>query len=196
MSLHFFKASLLARSSNYGVFASRRVYQALRLGQRTDALVRYESHDAITSPQVLSHADLRARADEILETKYPKYRTMGWSGCLKIRSVLEAWIKAGEPPISEYRLTFGKHRGKQLDEVPDAYIVKYLIPRHLPREGDASTECPFVGDAVADFMKRHPDVQSQAGRSKTKPLKEGTLKQPEAKKRGRPAKANAGNGGS
>ena len=175
MSRHLFDTSRLAPSSNYGAFAARGVYQLLGVGQRIDALTRYKSHDTTTSPQVLSPANIRARVDEVIGTKYPKWRGVDWSGCWKFRRALGEWIKAGEPPISEYRLTFDKHRGKHLDEVPDTYIAKYLIPQHLSRNGDASSNSPFVEDAVADFMKRHPNVQSQAERSKTKRLEEGTL---------------------
>jgi hypothetical protein len=57
--------------------------------------------------------------DEILVTKPSHPHPLSFESERKYREVLTAWIKAGEPPISEYRLTFGKHRGKRLDEVPD-----------------------------------------------------------------------------
>lgn len=78
---------------------------------------------------------------------------------------LRGWKKPLPPQsseISEYRLTFGKHRGKKLEEVPLSYLVKYLIPRR-PLE----FECPIVGDAIEDYMKRNPSVKSQAGNKKT-----------------------------
>lgn len=83
--------------------------------------------------------------------------------------------------VSSY---IGKHKGKRLDEVPDTYLVKYLIPQK-GATGRLGGQCPRVVDAVEDFMKRHPDVESQAGEAKTKPLKEGMLKQPAMKKRRR-----------
>jgi hypothetical protein len=68
----------------------------------------------------------------------------------------------------------------------DTYVVKYLITRKL----DIKWDCQHVQEAIEDFMKRHPDVKSQAGMAKTKPLKEGILKQSEPKKRGRAAADN------
>jgi len=85
---------------------------------------------------------------------------------------LEKWNALGPPPISEYRLTFGKHRGKRLDEVPDSYLVRYLIPR---RNEKLRADCPIIYDALEDFMKMHPDVKGQGGRGKAKPLKEGIM---------------------
>jgi hypothetical protein len=97
-------------------------------------------------------------------------------------SILENWYASGPPPLSEYRLTFGKHRGKKIDQVPDTYLVKYLIARH----GNLR-ECPMIHEAVEDFMKRHPDVKSQAGRGKTR-LREGGIPTPIRKPIGRPRK--------
>jgi hypothetical protein len=82
---------------------------------------------------------------------------------------LERWKALGPPPLSEYRLTFGKHKGQLLDDVPLTYMVKYLIPRCR----DRTLDCPIVGEAVGDYMKRHPEMKSQAGMQKTKPI-EGT----------------------
>jgi hypothetical protein len=78
---------------------------------------------------------------------------------------LEMWKALGPPPLSEYRLTFGKHRGKLLEEVPDSYMVKYLMLK------GGRLECPIVEEAVEDYMKRHPEIKSQAGREKTRPIK-------------------------
>ncbi|KAJ4298014.1 hypothetical protein N0V90_005913 [Kalmusia sp. IMI 367209] len=83
--------------------------------------------------------------------------------------VLRDWEKLGPPPLSEYRLTFGKHRGKKVDEVPHTYLVKYLIPQS--HAGLMGTNCPIVVDAVKDYMKRHPEVHSQAGPMKTRAIK-------------------------
>jgi hypothetical protein len=78
---------------------------------------------------------------------------------------LQMWKALGPPPLSEYRLTFGKHRGKLLEEVPDSYMVKYLMLK------GGRLECPIVEEAVEDYMKRHPEIKSQAGREKTRPIK-------------------------
>jgi hypothetical protein len=96
-------------------------------------------------------------------------------------NILEKWYAAGPPPLSEYKLTFGKHKGKRLDQVPDTYLVKYLIPRR--HEG----HCPIVSEAVEDYLKRNPDVRSQAGPGKTK-VREGGIAAPVVKRRGRPLK--------
>jgi hypothetical protein len=45
---------------------------------------------------------------------------------------MEDWYARGPPPLSEYSLTFGRHKGKRLDEVPDSYLVKHHI---LQRNG-------------------------------------------------------------
>lgn len=96
----------------------------------------------------------------------------------KMRKKLIVWIESGPPPFSTYRLTFGKHKGKLLDEIPDSYMVKYLIPT----KGHGG-DCPIVGMAVDDFLERHPNVKSQAGRAKTKPLEEGIMKPHTPKKK-------------
>jgi hypothetical protein len=108
-----------------------------------------------------------------------------YNNSANLRSKLISWIESGPPPLSEYKLTFGKHRGKLLEEVPASYLVKYLIPT----KGYCG-DCPIVGLAVDDFLKRHPNVKSQAGRAKTKPLEEGILTDqvPVKRKRGRPKK--------
>ena len=77
----------------------------------------------------------------------------------------EKWESLGPPPLSEYRLTFGKHKGKKLDEVPRVYLVKYLIPRRRFGEG---APCPIVGEAIEDFMRRFPEVHSEAGPMKAR----------------------------
>ena len=78
-----------------------------------------------------------------------------------------AWEKLGPPPLSEYRLTFGKHCGKRLDEVPEVYLVKYLIPRR-GETGGLGNECPIVVDAVEDYMRRYPGVKGKGCRTKGK----------------------------
>jgi hypothetical protein len=91
--------------------------------------------------------------------------------------ILRRWEADGPPPMSEYKLTFGKHRGKRLEEVPDSYLVKYLIPRS-DRSGLLGAECPLVVEAIKDFRKRHPDIKSQAGKEKTKPLSTTVMHRP------------------
>ncbi|KAH7066624.1 hypothetical protein BKA63DRAFT_124132 [Paraphoma chrysanthemicola] len=103
----------------------------------------------------------------------------------KSRRTIRDWYALGPPPLSEYRLTFGKHRGKLLEEVPDVYLVKYLVPRR--KDQSLGSECPIVLDAIKDFLKRHPGIKSQAGPKKAKPLKGEVAQAPEARKRrGRP----------
>jgi hypothetical protein len=77
------------------------------------------------------------------------------------------------PPPSEYRVKRGTHKGTKIDELPASYIVKYLIPQRELFKGD---HCTMLSEAVQDFMKRHPEVKSQAGPKKTKKLEEGILK--------------------
>jgi|TARA_R110002003_G_scaffold244_1_gene17401 uncharacterized protein (DUF3820 family) len=111
-----------------------------------------------------------------------------WSRDWRKRGKLREWYTLGPPPLSEYKLTFGKHKGKRLEEVPDVYLVKYLVPRR--KDGVLGLECPIVQDAIEDFLKRHPYVKSQAGPRKTTPLKEGVAKDPEVKRKpGRPPKS-------
>jgi hypothetical protein len=135
-----------------------------------------------TAPATSNETAIPAKHKELLEA--------AGFGRLSIDEIhkqknLQEWYRLGPPPLSEYRLMFGKHRGKLLEEVPDSYLVKYLVPRR--NNCVPLGNCLIVKDAVEDFLKRHPEVKSQAGRGKTKPLEEGILK-PRAKKRGRPAK--------
>jgi hypothetical protein len=101
---------------------------------------------------------------------------------------MDEWVAANRPPAwSEYKLTFGKHKGKKLEEVPFTYLVKYLIPRKT-----GHYECAFLGDAIDDFLKRHPHIKSQAGSAKTK-SPEGWAgdKKGSVRKRGRPSSKTA-----
>jgi hypothetical protein len=126
---------------------------------------------------------LRDHVEELMKKHNTDPFVLSWDTSHKYRTVYRNWIQAGELPLSEYRLTFGKHKGKRLDEIPDTYLVKYLIPQG-GATGLIRGECPRVVAAVEDFLKRHPEVKSQAGNAKTKPLKEGILKQAVLKKRG------------
>lgn len=126
------------------------------------------------SPQELTSLLRESRAE------HPNlYRTIatppsGWKNFpdydhhnLKHRRVLEQWLPAGPPPIEQYRLTFGKYKGKRLEEVPDSYLVKFLLPR------GGREFCPVVGLAIEDFKRRFPEVRSQAGPGKTRAVREG-----------------------
>ncbi|KAH3943772.1 hypothetical protein HBH98_074900 [Parastagonospora nodorum] len=142
------------------------------------------------SPQVPSLGDLKHLN---LKDIHPKHRelleadrsSLHYYDRVTLRRLIE-WLESGPPPITQYRLTFGKHKGKLLEEVPDSYMVKYLIPRH--KDSMDMGHCAIVGVAVEDFMKRHPEVKSQAGNTKTKPVEGAVLKSPivEKKERGRP----------
>ena len=87
---------------------------------------------------------------------------------------MEDWYARGLPYLSEYSLTFGRHKRKRLDEVPDSYLVKYLIPR---RNGIHHAHHryydPIVFEAIGDDMRKNPDMKSQAGRVTTKLRKGG-----------------------
>ena len=110
------------------------------------------------------------RAQEIarLSSTYPNFRAKS-SVSRAHEVILRRWEANGPPPITEYELTFGKHKGKRLEEVPDSYLVKYLIPRSGPT-GGLSLECPLVVEAIEDFRKRYPNIKGQAGSVKTKAL--------------------------
>jgi hypothetical protein len=142
------------------------------------------------SPQVPSLDDLKHLNLKDIHPKHRKLLEADRSSLhdydrVALQRLIE-WLESGPPPISQYRLTFGKHKGKLLEEVPDSYMVKYLIPRRKDSMG--MDHCPIVELAVEDFMKRHPEVKSQAGRTKTKPVEGGALKSPIVgkKERGRP----------
>lgn len=103
-------------------------------------------------------------------------------------NIMEAWYAKGPPPLSEYRLTFGKHKGRRLDDVPDTYLVKYMIPRRHELHLVDQYHDPLVFDALAEHLKRHPDLKSQAGNKKTT-IREGGLLRPLPRgKPGRPRK--------
>ncbi|KAJ4367739.1 hypothetical protein N0V86_009860 [Didymella sp. IMI 355093] len=97
------------------------------------------------------------------EEAFPSYDPLDY----KQVALMEDWYAKGPPPLSEYRLSFGKHRGKRLDEVPDVYFVKYLIPR---RDGIhyAGNVIDYIAVAALDeHLIKNPDLKSQAGRKKT-----------------------------
>jgi hypothetical protein len=117
------------------------------------------------------------------EDAFPMFDASRWRTHLPI---MEAWYARGPPPLSDYTLSFGKHMGKRIDEVPDTYLVKFLIPRVGP-QGLLQNNCPMVNEVVADFMRSNPGVKSQAGRVKTI-MHDNDVKELPQKPRGRPRK--------
>lgn len=95
---------------------------------------------------------------------------------------MNEWYSRGPPPLSDYLLTFGKYRGKPIDRVPDVYLVKYLIPRREELPYVLGHHDPIVFEAVGDYMRRNPDVKSQAGRNKTKVRESGIAAQVKRKR--------------
>ncbi len=105
---------------------------------------------------------------------------------------MQDWYSRGPPPLSQYTLTFGKHRGKRLDQVPDVYLVKYMIPRREALHHVFMHHDPLVYEALADFLGKHPGMKSQAGSKKTV-VREGGVPTPlPRKKPGRPRKVGLG----
>jgi uncharacterized protein (DUF3820 family) len=96
---------------------------------------------------------------------------------------MEDWYAKGPPPISEYRLSFGKHKGKRLQDVPDVYFVKYLIPRRDHGQGLGDVGDAIVVAALDEHLKNNPGLKSQAGRGKAKVREGGIEDKPKRKKR-------------
>ena len=122
----------------------------------------------------MKHLDLKDIHPKHMKLLEANRSNLDYNGRVRLEYLVN-WLESGPPPITKYRLTFGKHKGKLLEEVPDSYMVKYLIPRHKDKDGIRMGHCPIVSFAVEDFMKRHPEVKSQAGSKKTKPVEEGVL---------------------
>ena len=137
-------------------------------------------------------ADKHKRAQELayLSSKYKHFIP----GRIRHEVMLKRWEADGPPPLSEYKLTFGKHKGKRLYEVPDSYLVKYLIPR-AGNKGQISFECPLVIDAVEDFQKRHPEIKSQAGKGKTQAVPNRSIDVGSPVRKGRKTSARADGSG-
>jgi uncharacterized protein (DUF3820 family) len=78
-------------------------------------------------------------------------------------------VEAEANKSSEYRINFGKHKGKTLKELPDSYLVKYLIPRTSGGMHGSPTivEGEPLLAAIREFVAVHPEVKSQAGTKKT-----------------------------
>ncbi|KAJ4992563.1 hypothetical protein SVAN01_01946 [Stagonosporopsis vannaccii] len=142
---------------------------------------RIESYLKANELKALTASKLRALG---AETTFSKYDPLDKQHV----TIMESWYTRGPPPLSEYTLTFGKHRGKRLDQVPDVYLVKYMIPRREALHWVFGHHDPLVFEALADFMKRHPELKSQAGSKKTV-VREGGIPTPIPRERpGRPRK--------
>lgn len=127
-------------------------------------------------------ADMAKRAQDLARysSTYQNFNSEIWNH----EDIVRKWEAAGPPPISKYKLTFGKHKGKRLEDVPDSYLVKYLIPRSR-ESGLLQLECPLIGEAIKDFQKRYPDIKGQAGREKTKALANRDVPQKKPMRKGR-----------
>lgn len=89
-------------------------------------------------------------------------------------NLMEKWYASGPPPLSEYRLSWGKYKGKRLQDVPDVYFAKYLLPRrdsfriHGGGEYGLFNAKDYIFVAALDeHMEKNPDLKSQPGRKKT-----------------------------
>jgi hypothetical protein len=116
------------------------------------------------------------------EGTFTKYDPLDW----KHVNRMEDWYAKGPPPLSEYRLSFGKHKGKRLQEVPDVYFAKYLIPRENEIHNVFEHPDPLVYEALQDHLKRNPDLKNQAGSKKTVVREGGVVES--VRPRGRPRK--------
>lgn len=128
-------------------------------------------HQKITPPPlqspVTSTEGLEAKKAIRDARKHVKKYWSGGSSGLLATDKMKDWNEQGPPSLPEYRLTFGKNRGIKLDEVNLTYVVKYLIPI-CPTD-----MCPIVGDAIDDYVKKHPETKSQAGPAKVQPVELG-----------------------
>jgi hypothetical protein len=155
----------LTRPCGTPYLGTTRYFPSRTLAQKVNKQAS-ESKKPQTASSTLTSEE--AQAKKAIKEARLRFKSQYWGysdGATRQR--LNDWNELGPPPLQEYRLTFGKHCGKKLDEVPLTYLVKYLIPR-LQVVGP-NMECPIVGKAIDDYMKRHPGVKSQAGRKKTVP---------------------------
>jgi hypothetical protein len=156
----------LTRPCGEPYLGTTRYFPSRTLAQQVNKQVS-ESKEPRTASSTLTSEE--AEAKKAIREARLRFKSQYWAYSNKAtrQRRLNEWNELGPPPLLEYRLTFGKHCGKKLDEVPLVYLVKYLIPR---RHGvGPDMECPIVGKAIDDYMKRHPGVKSQAGRRKTVP---------------------------
>jgi hypothetical protein len=133
--------------------------------KRSDNRPSLSTKDAVDPQPPATPAPKKTREKtppEVLASR--RYWGFPWNRYTKEQK-MKRWNALGPPPLSEYRLTFGKHQGQLLADVPHSYLVKYLIPRHASISSDG--DCPIVFEAVTEHMKKHPGLQSQAGRMKT-----------------------------
>lgn len=80
---------------------------------------------------------------------------------------MEGWYAKGPPPLSEYKLSFGKYRGKRLQDVPDVYFTKYFIPRRGEIHHAGNVIDHIVVAALDEHLKKNPDLKNQAGPKKS-----------------------------
>jgi hypothetical protein len=155
----------LTRPCGRPYLGTTRYFPSRTLAQKVNKQVN-ESKEPQTASSTLTSEE--AEAKKAIKEARLRFKSQYWGYSDEAtRQRLNDWNELGPPPLQEYRLTFGKHCGKKLDEVPLTYLVKYLIPRRLVV--GPNMECPIAGEAIDDYMKRHPEVKSQAGRKKTVP---------------------------
>lgn len=112
------------------------------------------------------------------EEAYPEYDPRN----LQQVALMEAWYAKGPPPLSEYRLSFGKYKGKRLQDVPDVYFTKYLIPRRSGVHHAGNVRDYVVVAALDEHLKKNPDLKNQAGPRKTVVREGGIAAKPKRKK--------------
>jgi hypothetical protein len=108
------------------------------------------------------------------EEAYPEY------GPLDLRQValMENWYAKGPPPLSEYRLSYGKHKGKRLQDVPDMY----LIPRRAGIHYAGNVRDYIVVAALDEHLTQNLDLKNQAGPRESTVRQGGTAAKPKRKK--------------
>jgi hypothetical protein len=155
----------LTRPCGRPYLGTTRYFPSRTLAQKVNKQVN-ESKEPQTASSTLTSEE--AEAKKAIKEARLRFKSQYWGYSDEAtRQRLNDWNELGPPPLQEYRLTFGKHCGKNLGEVPLTYLVKYLIPRRLVV--GPNMECPVAGEAIDDYMERHPEVKSQAGRRKTVP---------------------------
>jgi len=116
------------------------------------------------------------------EEAYPDYDPLD----LQQVALMENWYAKGPPPLSEYRHTFGKHKGNRLQDVPDVYFTKYLIPRRDGIHYAGNVRDYVVVAALDEHLEKNPDRKNQAGPRKSTVREGGVAAKPKRKKRGDP----------
>lgn len=112
------------------------------------------------------------------EEAYPEYDPLD----RRQVALMEEWYARGPPPLSEYRFSFGKHKGKRLQDVPDVYFTKYLIPRRNQIHSAGNVRDYIVVAALDEHLKKNPDLKNQAGPRKSSVREGGIAAKPKRKK--------------